>query len=108
HVTSDFHKIIRQFAPFGPANHNPIFVSKQVEAFGPIELLREEHIRLQVVQYGSAPIHAIAFGMRNYYEQFSQNQQFTIAYSIEENHWGGKTKLQLMIKDIDFTGQKWS
>ncbi|MEL6656958.1 MAG: single-stranded-DNA-specific exonuclease RecJ [Bacteroidota bacterium] len=108
HVTSQFHKIIRQFAPFGPANHNPVFVSKQVEAFGPIELLKDEHIRLQVVKNGSTPIHAIAFGMRNYYEHFSQNQQFTIAYSIEENHWGGKTKLQLMIKDIDFTGEKWS
>ncbi len=107
HVTSDFYKILRQFAPFGPANHNPVFVSKNVEAFGSIDLLKDEHIRLQVTQDGSTPLHAIAFGMRNYYEQFAVNQQFTIAYSIEENHWGGKTKLQLMIKDIDFSGEKW-
>lgn len=107
HVTSDFYKILRQFAPFGPANHNPVFVSKNVEAFGSVDLLKGEHIRLQITQKGSTPLHAIAFGMRNYYEQFSVNQEFTVAYSIEENHWGGKTKLQLMIKDIDFTGEKW-
>lgn len=108
HVTSDFYKVLRQFAPFGPANHNPVFVSKNVEAFGSIDLLKDEHIRLQVMQDGSTPLHAIAFGMRKYYDQFSVNQQFTIAYSIEENHWGGKTKLQLMIKDIDFSGTKWA
>lgn len=106
-VTPGFYKTLRQFAPFGPANHNPVFVSKNVEAFGSIDLLKDEHIRLQVTQDGSTPLHAIAFGMRNYFEQFSVNQQFTIAYSIEENHWGGKTKLQLMIKDIDFSGKKW-
>lgn len=106
-VTPGFYKMLRQFSPFGPANMNPVFVSKDVEAFGPIDLLKEEHIRLQVTQDGSQPLHAIAFGMHQYFEFFSQHKKFTIAYSIEENHWGGKTKLQLMIKDIDFTGAKW-
>lgn len=107
HITPTFYQIIRQFAPFGPANHNPVFVSTQVEAFGSIDLLKDEHIRLQVRQNGSAPLHAIAFGMKDYYPYFAENEQFTIAYSIEENHWGGKKRLQLMIKDIDFSGEKW-
>ena len=106
-ITPTFYQIIRQFAPFGPANHNPVFVSTQVEAFGSIDLLKDEHIRLQVRQNGSAPLHAIAFGMKDYYPYFAENEQFTIAYSIEENHWGGKKRLQLMIKDIDFSGEKW-
>lgn len=106
-VTPIFYQTLRQFSPFGPANLNPVFVSKEVEAFGSIDLLKEEHIRLQVTQDGCPPLHAIAFGMHKHYEHFAKHQKFTIAYSIEENHWGGKTKLQLMIKDIDFSGEKW-
>jgi single-stranded-DNA-specific exonuclease len=106
-ITPVFYNVLRQFAPFGPANRNPVFVSTKVSAFGPIDLLKDEHVRLQVKQESGPAMHAIAFGMKNYFEQFSQHQEFTICYSIEENHWGGKKKLQLMIKDIDFTGSKW-
>ncbi|PSR13990.1 MAG: single-stranded-DNA-specific exonuclease RecJ [Bacteroidetes bacterium] len=107
-VTPEFYQILRQFAPFGPANRNPVFVSTQVAAFGPIDLLKAEHIRLMVQQDGGAPLHAIAFGLGKYFDQFAQHEEFTICYSIEENHWGGTTNLQLMIKDIDFTGEKWA
>lgn len=108
-INMDFHQALQQFAPFGPANRNPIFVSTQVEAFGNIELLKEEHIRLVIKQDDDGnPIHAIAFGMGHLYEQFAQHKQFTICYSVELNHWGGKKNLQLMIKDVDFTGQKWA
>ncbi len=106
-ITTDFYNVLRQFAPFGPANRNPVFVSTNVKAFGPIDLLKDEHVRLQVKQETGPPLHVIAFGMKDYYELFAQHEEFTIAYSVEENHWGGKKKLQLMIKDIDFTGEKW-
>lgn len=106
-ITPDFYNVLRQFAPFGPANLNPVFVSTKVKAFGSIDLLKSEHVRLQVKQETGPVLHAIAFGRKEYFELFSQHEEFTIAYSIEENHWGGKKKLQLMIKDIDFTGEKW-
>lgn len=106
-ITTDFYNVLRQFAPFGPANRNPVFVSTKVSAFGPIDLLKDEHVRLQVKQEKGPPLHSIAFGMKEYFELFSQHQEFSICYSVEENHWGGKKKLQLMIKDIDFTGEKW-
>jgi single-stranded-DNA-specific exonuclease len=106
-ITTAFHESLQQFAPFGPANRNPVFVSTKVQAFGNIELLKEEHIRLMVKQGDSKPLHVIAFGMGHLYEQFSQHQEFTICYSIEVNHWGGKKNLQLMLKDVDFIGSKW-
>ncbi|MEM1215446.1 MAG: DHHA1 domain-containing protein [Bacteroidota bacterium] len=106
-ITPAFYQVLQRFAPFGPGNRNPVFVSKQVKAYGAVELLKEEHLRLMVCQGDSSPVHVIAFGMGHYYEQFSQHEEFTICYTLEENHWGGKTKLQLMLKDIDFTGEKW-
>lgn len=107
-ITPSFHETLQQFAPFGPGNRNPIFVSTKVEAFGPIELLKDEHIRLMVKQGDSPPLHVIAFGKGSLYEEFSKHKEFTICYSVEINHWGGKKNLQLMLKDIDFTGKKWS
>lgn len=106
-ISPEFFKTLRQFSPFGPTNRNPVFLSKQVELVGAAELLKEEHIRF-VLRQGEEgkPIHAIAFGMGAYYEQLSQHQKFDICYSLEQNHWAGKTNLQLMVKDFDFTDSK--
>lgn len=105
-VTPELYAMMLRFAPFGPGNRSPVFLSTDVEAFGGIDLLKEEHVRLMVKQGDAPPLNAIAFGMSKYYEQFAQHQKFTICYTIEENSWAGKTKLQLMIKDIDFEGGK--
>lgn len=106
-ITPEFYKNLRQFSPFGPSNRNPVFFSKQVEIIGAAELLKGEHIRFVIKQKDSAPVHAIAFGLGKDFEQFSKHQYFNICYSLEENHWAGKTKLQLMVKGFDFNGEKW-
>lgn len=105
-VTQEFYQQLRRFAPFGPANRNPIFVSHQVNAIS-LQLLKGEHIRFLVQQNDSAPVHAIAFGMGAYFDQLKAQSHFTICYTVEQNSWNGKTNLQLMIKDFDLDGTKW-
>ena len=99
---------LRKFSPFGPSNRNPIFISTRVEIAGEVELLKNEHIRFSVKQGNSRPVHAIAFGLGEYFDLLSTQQYFSICYSIQENYWAGKTKLQLMIKGFDFNGDKWT
>lgn len=96
-----FYRVLKQFAPFGPDNMHPVFVSKNVEISGSARVLKDEHLKLKVFQedYPDIEIDAIGFGLGHFYNQI-QNKTFDIAYVIDENNWRGKSTLQLMIKDI--------
>jgi len=96
-----FYRVLKQFAPFGPDNMHPIFVTKGVEIVGDARVLKEEHLKFKLVQdeYPDIKIDAIGFGLGHFYNQI-KNKTFDIAYVIDENYWRGKSTLQLMIKDI--------
>ena len=100
-VIPKFYRVLKQFSPFGPDNMHPVFVSKNVEISGSARLLKDEHLKLKLMQadYPDIEIDAIGFGLGEFYNQV-QNKTFDIAYTIDENNWRGKSTLQLMIKDI--------
>ncbi len=101
-----FYRILKQLAPFGPDNPSPVFVSRFVEDTGYSRVLKDEHVKLSLKQelYPEIIVEAIAFNFANVFKQI-QKEPFDIVYTIEENHWQGRSSLQLMIKDIRFIGQ---
>jgi len=107
-VIPKFYRVLKQFAPFGPDNMHPIFVTKGVQLVGDARLLKDEHIKCTLKQdeYPDIQIEAIGFNMGHYFPLIKTPSSsnvpkiFDVAYSIEENNWRGKSTLQLMIKDI--------
>lgn len=99
-IEDKFWNVLRQFAPFGPGNRNPVFASKDVRDTGYSKVLKEKHLRLNVTQDAKAVVSGIAFGMANHFETVNSGQPFQICYTIQENKWREITNLQLMIKDI--------
>lgn len=95
-----FYRILKQLAPFGPNNKRPVFVSRGIKDAGS-RLLKDEHIKMRLVQddYPNLIIDAIAFKQANLYHLL-QTGLIDIVYTIEENHWNGKSSIQLMVKDI--------
>jgi single-stranded-DNA-specific exonuclease len=96
-----FYRILKQIAPFGPDNPRPVFVSRAVNDAGGSRILKDEHLKLSLVQndYPELKINAIAFGMAELFPLL-QEGHVDIVYTLEENHWKGSSTLQLMIKDI--------
>jgi single-stranded-DNA-specific exonuclease len=104
-ITPKFFNILKQFAPFGPGNLNPVFMSKNVWDVGDAMVVGNNHLKLSVTQEEGARIFkAIAFGLGTHYNKVSQGISFDICYTIEENYFNGHTNLQLNIKDIFFRG----
>lgn len=97
-----FYRILKQFAPFGPGNMNPVFVTRNLKDKGTARVLKDEHLKLRVYheQDPKNTFDAIAFGMANYLPEIAAGKSFDLAYTIEENEWNGKTSLQLMVKAI--------
>lgn len=97
-----FYRVLKQIAPFGPENRRPVFVSRAVKDAGGSRILKDEHLKLTLVQneYPELKINAIAFGMAEHWDLLQDGGFVDIVYTLEENHWNGNSSLQLMIKDI--------
>ncbi|MBL4587123.1 MAG: single-stranded-DNA-specific exonuclease RecJ [Flavobacteriales bacterium] len=104
-ITPKFMSMLKQFAPFGPQNLNPLFVSRNLKAED-IQLMGADrsHLRLKPKQKNVRhfPLQAVAFRMGNFYDRLMAGERFDLAYSIEENHWKDRVSLQLNVKGIKF------
>ena len=100
-VHDQLYRIIKQFAPFGPQNRTPNFISKNVTDCGWGKKVGEDksHVRL-VLNKSADRITAIGFRMADDFELTNEKKEFDICYSIDENTWNGKTSLQLRLKGI--------
>lgn len=99
-ITPRFLRILNQFAPFGPENMTPVFLTKNVYVSGNINLVGEKHLKLCVVQEGSLLFNCIGFGMGDYIYAIKNSMPFDICYTIEENVWREQKTLQLNLKGI--------
>ncbi len=100
-VTPKFYRILKQFAPFGPGNMTPVFMTEQLKdtGYGKCVGVDEKHLKCNVQKNGIA-IGAIGFGLGPKYDQITDRQTFKAAYTIDENEWNGEISLQLKLKDI--------
>ncbi len=103
-LTPNFWTILRQFAPFGPGNPNPVFVARGVQDTGYSRVLKGNHLRLAIGQSGSAAFSGIAFGRGDEYANMSFRRPFDICFNLEANNWNQQTTVQLMVKDLKFEG----
>lgn len=101
-ITDRFYRILRQMAPFGPGNMNPMFVSHNCMNAGYSRVVGGDHLKLHVyqTQQPSVTMDGIAFGKAEHSEAILSGQPFSMVYSIEENAYRGKVSLQLNVKDI--------
>jgi single-stranded-DNA-specific exonuclease len=101
-INTKFYKIIKQMAPFGPQNMQPVFVSQGVYLYGNPSILKEVHLKFAVKQQNSIVFEAIGFSMAHHFSKLQAGVPFDICYQILENDYKGRTSLQLMIKDMKF------
>jgi single-stranded-DNA-specific exonuclease len=99
-IEPKFFRILRQFAPFGPENMAPVFISKNVYVSGNAGLVGAAHIKMAVMQERSAAFDCIAFNHGEYLPQLKPGVPFDICYNIEENVWRERRTIQLNIKGI--------
>ena len=101
-ITPKFYRILEQMAPFGPQNMKPTFKTSAVRDNGYGKQVGEDktHLKLNLI-YGSdnKTYNAIGFGLG---DKISVVQnEFDIAYSLDENTWNGNTSIRLLLKDIN-------
>ncbi|OYX27625.1 MAG: single-stranded-DNA-specific exonuclease RecJ [Flavobacteriales bacterium 32-35-8] len=101
-ITPKFYRVLKQFAPFGPENMTPVFMTENLKDTGYGKCVGEEktHLRMTVTQPQSNSFVAIGFGMGDKESIISDKKTFKAVYSIDENAWQGNVSLQLKLRDI--------
>jgi len=99
-IDAKFFRILNQFAPFGPENMSPVFITKNVYVSGNASLVGASHIKMAVMQPGSPAFDCIAFSQGEYLEKIKKDVPFDICYTIEENVWRERRTIQLNVKGI--------
>lgn len=101
-VTPRMVKLMKMIGPFGPANHHPVLVSRDLSVVGKPRTIgmEKKHLRFRVRQKGRT-MDAIGFGMAHFADRLNDSRdRLDLAYTLEENTFRGETSLQLRIKDI--------
>ena len=102
-ITPKFLRILKQFAPFGPENNVPVFVTRELVDTGNARVVGTNHLKFNAIPIAerSAPYPAIAFQMGECINRM-RTDRFDLCYQLEENYWRGRTEIQLNVKDIKF------
>jgi single-stranded-DNA-specific exonuclease len=101
-ISNNFMGNLKRFAPFGPENMAPVFMSKSVVEEGNGKIVGDKHIKMRLLyrSKSSQPMDAIAFNQKQHFDYIASHRDFDILYHVEENTWNNITNIQLNIKDI--------
>jgi single-stranded-DNA-specific exonuclease len=101
-ITPKFLRILDQFAPFGPENMRPVFLTENVELSNTPRIVGNNHIMAGFKQKNSDKVFdAIGFNMREYLDLFlKKNTKVDIVYTIDKTVRDSRTYPQLRLKDL--------
>jgi len=101
-ITPRFLRIMDQFAPFGPGNMRPVFLSEDVEIINTPRIVGTNHLLLNFRQQGCDRVFdAIGFNMGEYFEVVNKfRPAVDIVYNIDYSAHDGRTFPQLKLKDL--------
>jgi single-stranded-DNA-specific exonuclease len=109
-INYKFYNILKQMAPFGPGNTEPVFRITNVFA-DEVTVLKDKHLRFKIFQDGqvTTPV-CLGFGMADRAKDYDLTtvnmlrgkMRFDIVAEMRENFFRDKSSLQLYIKDIKF------
>jgi single-stranded-DNA-specific exonuclease len=104
-INTELIKVLEMFAPFGPQNMRPVFMTQRLQVWGEPYVVGNNHLRLRVKKTGSV-FDCIGFGMGDMAKMLCMKGiRIDLAYVLETNFWNDSYKLQLRIKDIKISDE---
>ena len=99
-ISDEFVATLEKFAPFGPQNMRPIFLTRNCEVIDTPYVVGTNHLKMKVGKDGSV-IDVIGFGFGDMARHLSQRGCLVdIVYALEFNTYRGVTKIQIRLRDI--------
>ena len=115
-ISLELYNTLQRFAPFGPNNTVPVFLTEGVSNFRSQQVGRNgEHLRLAIVDDTQIQIQddtqrriykdrdGIAFGMGDLFPRINDGEVFDICYTLQKNDFMRRENdIQMLVRDIKF------
>ena len=101
-ITPKFIRILDRFAPFGPGNMRPVFISENISVVNTPRIVGNNHLVCTVKQEGCEKVFdCIGFNLGEFYDiLMEEKNNLKFAYTIDKTVRDGRTYPQFRIKDI--------
>lgn len=105
-ITPKFRRILDRFAPFGPQNMKPIFLTEKVEIFDRPRINSNNHLFMKVRKNGSMVFDTVGYNLGEYAQCLLdlngsiKNTYIDIVYTIESNTINDMVFPLLNLKDF--------
>ena len=90
---------IERFAPFGPGNSRPIFVTRDVCVCSYPYTVGRNHLKLKVIKDG-VTLDLIGYNLGDYVSLVKKDSLLDIVYTLEYNRFGAQNSIQGKLKDL--------
>lgn len=94
---------IDRFAPFGPENLRPTFITREVMVANYPYNVGRNHLKLKVVKDGIS-LDLIGYNLGDYLALLKKNSIIDISYTLEYNRFGDKASIQGKLRDLKIKG----
>ena len=102
-IDDGFMNSLEQFAPFGPQNMRPVFLTRNCEVAGQPYVVGNNHLKMRI-RKGDAQFDVIGFGFGDMARLISARGCLVdVVYVVEYNTYNGVTRKQIRLKDIRLT-----
>ncbi len=98
-LTPKFFNILKQMEPFGPGNMRPVLLCHDLRHRYEPRIVGKNHLKMTVTKAGQV-IDAIAFNFGERFDEVKYSDSFSLAFSLDENTWNGRTTLQMKVKGV--------
>ena len=107
-IDTRFWAVLKQFAPYGPSNSEPVFHAENLEVSRPPRRMGRDgtHIKFWVRQRSGSrqEFEAIGFGMHEYFDTLQESMRerapLEMLFNLTENRWKGVRTTQLKARDL--------
>jgi single-stranded-DNA-specific exonuclease len=99
HLTPKFFSVLKRMEPFGPGNMRPVLLCKGLSNRYEPRVVGNNHLKMVVAKNGQV-IDAIAFNFGDRIDELKYSDSFSLAFSLDENTWNGRTTLQMKVKGV--------
>lgn len=102
-INSSFYNTIKRFAPFGPGNMRPVFLSENMIGQGAPRQIGpdKKHLKCRIkIDEKEDFLEAIGFGLGEKAEALISKSSFDAVYSLDQNEWNNKKIIQLKLRDL--------
>ena len=100
YIAEELVDVLEKFAPFGPQNMRPVFVTYGCEIVGTPHIVGKKHLKFRV-RKGDKIIDCIGFNQGSFLNKLTYRPMIVdMAYIIEYNVWNGIKRIQIRTKAI--------